>query len=90
MVVIAWHLVNCLEQETKYLELGCVDDGLIQVKLDERGKFKSKYFNESYEVTNGKFEVLSESTGWGVSLDEQWVVCAKYRTYEPQSKRSFL
>lgn len=92
MPVVAWTFLNVVEQKEKYLELGCVDDGLVQVSLNAEGVYISSCFNEKFVVKNGKFRVDASCPGWGVTLSPEFIHIAKRSQYTQKStaNRSFL
>jgi L-alanine-DL-glutamate epimerase-like enolase superfamily enzyme len=100
--VMSWHL-TCACVHTKkrhlaasaelpqggYLELGCVDDGLAQVTLDDDGLYHCKAFSPALRVRNGHFSLAFPDEyggdmtckGWGITMNRDWISNAVERKF---------
>jgi L-alanine-DL-glutamate epimerase-like enolase superfamily enzyme len=98
--VMSVHILKAQSDEQSSLELACVDDGLIQVKLNALdGSFQPKSSNEPVLfIKDGKvdFTATARTTqGWCIDISKDWLSKAKNQvstSSQPRvnTKRSFL
>jgi L-alanine-DL-glutamate epimerase-like enolase superfamily enzyme len=110
--VMCWHLLcACAHEKARnpsssnreeyrgHLELGCVDDGLAQVTLNQDGLYECKAFTPALRVRNGKFSLAlphdcdggstSTSTTTGFFHCKGWGITMKQSWVSSAVERKF-
>lgn len=104
-VIFALHIMSAVSSPTSgvdFLEFACVNDGLMQVSLEQKqgepgkGLWSSSIFSPPLELSDGRLSLVENNNnqfhGWGVEIRREWLQQARERKFDPavSQRRSTL